>query len=798
MNSDSDPALRSGTPADGTTPPIEEQPADIRQPSRAAAGFKGFSETMRHAWGRAGVIRGTRGLLKMNQLDGFDCQSCAWPSPDKDRHVFELCENGAKAVADEMTTARITPEFFARHSVAELLTHSDRWLNDQGRLTEPMVLRPGATHYAPIAWSDAFALIARELHALASPWEASFYTSGRTSNEAAFLYQLFVRQFGCNNLPDCSNLCHESTSAALGRMIGFGKGTVRLDDFEQAGVIFLFGQNPGTNHPRMLSALERAKQRGARIVAVNPLRELGNERFKNPQDFKHPGRGWRTLLGRGTELCDLHAPVCIGGDAVFLKGMMKRMLAAEAERPGKVLDHAFLRDHTAGFDAFQVALVSISWEQITEQCGVSRALIEQAADLAIGARGVISCWTMGLTQHRHAVATIGELVHFHLLGGQIGRPGAGLCPVRGHSNVQGDRSVGIWEKMPDAFLDRLGSEFGFAPPRLHGSDTVDTIRGMHEGRIKVFFAMGGNFLQATPDTAYTAGALQRCALTAHVSTKLNRAHLVTGRTALILPCLGRTEIDRQASGPQFITTEDSMGMVNPSRGFLEPCSPHLLSEPAIVAGLAEATLGTRSTVPWRELIGNYDRVRERLERVVPAFAGFSAVVGRQEVFPLPNPPRDERRFPTADGRVHFEVHPLPDLSLPAGHLRLATIRAHDQFNTTIYGLDDRYRGIHNGRRVIFMNEADIAAAGLVAGEFVDITSHFRGERRTAPHFMVTPYQIPPRCAACYFPEANVLVPIDSTAERSHCPTYKSIEITVARSSDPTAALAALQRDLQGP
>lgn len=780
-------------PAFSPLTPLESTPPRLAAPSAAAAGVTALMKTAQFAWGQAGVVRGSRALLKVNQVDGFDCQSCAWPSPDADRHTFEFCENGAKAVADETTTARVDPEFFARHSVAELSAQSDYVLNRHGRLTQPMVLRPGATHYAPLGWDEAFALIAGELNGLASPWEAAFYTSGRASNEAAFLYQLFVRQYGCNNLPDCSNMCHESSGVALGETIGIGKGTVTLDDFERADAIFIFGQNPGTNHPRMLAALQAAKARGARIVVVNPLAEVGTVRFKNPQRFMSPTQVLPTLLGPGTALCDLHLPVRIGGDAAVLKGMMKCLLAAEAERPGTGLNRAFIAAHTVGLAALRDGLEATSWDEIVASAGVPRAQIEAAAAIALGAPAIISCWAMGLTQQPHGVATIQEVVNFHLLGGHIGRPGAGLCPVRGHSNVQGDRTMGIFEKMPVDWLARLGREFGFSPPLRHGADTVDTIRGLHAGQIKVFVALGGNFLSATPDTVYTAEALRRAVLTVQVSTKLNRAHLVTGRAAVILPCLGRSEIDRQTGGEQFVTVEDSMGIINPSRGFLAPASAHLRSEPAIVAGLAAAVLGARSTVDWAALAGDYDCIRAHIERVVPGFDDFNARI-RRGVFYLPNLPRDTCEFPTPDGRARFTVHPLPDLALAPRHYRLMTIRTHDQFNTTVYGLDDRYRGVYNGRRVVFLNAEDLRAEGLVGGQFVDLTSHFHGERRHAPHFLVAPYDIPRGCAAAYFPEANVLVPIDSTAAHSNTPTSKSVIITLAPAADPAKALAELRRD----
>lgn len=771
--------------------PLDSDPPQVKQASAAAAGLAGVYQTTRHAWGQAGVLRGTRALLKVNQIDGFDCQSCAWPNPDAGRHTFEFCENGAKAVADEATKARATPEFFASHRLTELATRSDHWLNRQGRLTHPLWLAPGGSHYQPIAWEEAFGLISRELNGLASPWEAAFYTSGRTSNEAAFLYQLFVRQFGCNNLPDCSNLCHESSGAALAATIGIGKGTVTVQDFEHAGAIFLFGQNPGTNHPRMLVSLQAAKARGAQIVVVNPLAEVGTVRFKNPQHFLDPLRALPALLGDGTPMCDLHVPVRIGGDAAFLQGLMKCLFAAEADHPGEVFDHAFIREHTAGFEALRDTIAAASWEEIVGNAGVPRETIESAAAIALQARAVICCWAMGLTQHEHAVATIQEIVNFQLLRGNIGRPGAGLCPVRGHSNVQGDRTMGIFERMPAWWLERLGREFGFAPPAEPGTNTVDTIRELHAGRIKVLFALGGNFLSAAPDTNYTAEALRRASLTVHVATKMNRAHLITGRSALILPCLGRSEIDRQESGEQFVTVEDSMGIINPSRGFLEPASEHLLSEPMIVARLAEAVLGARSAVPWRNLAGNYDRIRDCISRVVTGFEDFNGRISKGPFY-LPNPPRDERRFPTRDGKAHFTTHALPDLSLAPGHYRLMTIRTHDQFNTTVYGLDDRYRGVYGGRRVVFLHPDDLRAEGLAAGQFVDLTSHFRGERRHAKHFMTAAYDIPRGCAAAYFPEANVLVPIDSTALVSNTPASKSVIITLAPSPDPEVALTGLR------
>jgi molybdopterin-dependent oxidoreductase alpha subunit len=751
-------------------PPEEQAPPKVKPISKTAGGFPAVLTAFKHAFGRMGPLRGTSTLLQLNQESGIDCPGCAWPEPDRDRSRFEFCEEGAKHVADEATTKRVTPEFFKQWSVAGLSHQSDHWLNQQGRITHPMVLPEGSRHYQAIEWQEAFELIARELNALASPDEAIFYTSGRTSNEAAFLYQLFARQFGTNNLPDCSNMCHESSGTGMKEAIGFGKGTVTLDDFNLADAIFVIGQNPGTNHPRMLSSLLQAKRRGCRIVHINPLPETGLTRFKHPQEVF----SW---LGKGTQLADLFVPVRINGDVALLKGIMKDILAAEERRPGQVLDHEFINKHTTGFDEFAAALRKVHLGDIIEQCGVTKVKIEDATKIFLGSERVVFCWAMGLTQHKNAVANVQEIVNLMLLRGQLGKPGAGLCPVRGHSNVQGDRTMGIWEQPGEEFLDRLSEEFNFKPPRRHGYDTVHAIQAMHEDKAKVFFAMGGNFLSATPDTEYTAEALRHCRLTAHVSTKLNRAHLIAGKQALILPCLGRTEVDVQADGPQFVSTENSMAVVEAWRGRLQPASEHLLSEPAIVAGLAKAVLSNRSNVDWDGLLANYDGIRDHIERVVPGFENYNQRVRKPGGFYLPNPIR-QREFKTQDGRAHFTIHELPRHDLQPGQFLMMTMRSHDQFNTTIYGLDDRYRGIRNGRRVVFLNPDDMQIARLAAGQVVDLVSHFEGEERIARRFVVVPYSIPRRCAATYFPEANVLVPVRHFADKSHTPASKSVVISV--------------------
>ncbi|MCA1591976.1 MAG: FdhF/YdeP family oxidoreductase [Acidobacteria bacterium] len=760
-------------------PPEEFTGLRLTRIERTAAGLPAVVSTLRHALGEMGLMRSARTLLRMNQKGGFDCQSCAWPDPDGPRHVAEFCENGAKAVAEEATTRRVTREFFRQWSIAELSAKSDYWLGKQGRITHPFVLRKGATHYEPISWDDAFELLAVELNALDSPDDALFYTSGRASNEAAFLYQLFARQFGTNNLPDCSNMCHESSGTALTEAIGIGKGTVTLEDFRRCDLIIITGQNPGTNHPRMLTSLEQAKRNGAKILAINPLPEAGLMSVvnPNPQEYSNPLKFPLAMLGgKGTPLADLFVPVRIGGDMALLKGMSKVLFEEEAKRPGQVLAHAFIKEHTAGFAEFRAALDAVSWDEIAAQSGVSRELIRQSAEMFINSERAITCWAMGLTQHKHAVGTIQEIVNLHLLRGQIGRPGAGLCPVRGHSNVQGDRTVGIWERPRESFLAALDREFNFNAPRKHGFDTVEAIKAMYVGKCKVFFALGGNFLSATPDTDYTAKALRRCRLTAHVVTKLNRSHLVAGEQALILPCMGRSESDVQAGGEQFVSTENSMGVVQMSRGVLKPGSEHMRSEPWIVARLAKAVLGGRSSVDWDGFAANYDRIRDAIERTIPGFGDYNRRIRQPGGFYLPNLPR-EGKFPTATNRANFTVHELPAVApLAHGEFAMMTIRTHDQFNTTIYGLEDRYRGIHNERRVVLLNAEDIREQGLESGQVVDLTSYFDDGERHARHFIVVPYEIPRGCAATYFPETNVLVPIGSTADRSNTPTSKYVRI----------------------
>jgi len=725
-------------------------------------------------------LKGAKTLLSANQPDGFDCPGCAWPDRNH-ASTFEFCENGVKAVAAEATARRVTREFFAQHTVTALAEQSDFYLEDQGRLTEPMVYDAGTDKYLPIAWDDAFALVARHLNALPDPNQAMFYTSGRASNEAAFLYQLFVREYGTNNFPDCSNMCHEPSGSAMRPQIGVGKGTVTLADFEQSDAIFIFGQNPGTNHPRMLGELRAASKRGAKIVSFNPLRERGLERFADPQDKLE-----MATLG-STPISTHYFQLRVGGDFALVKGMMKHVVEQE-DAGHAVLDHAFIAEHTVGIDALLDDLRAESWPLLEQESGLSEAQMRSAADVYLNAKSVIACWGMGITQHAHSVATIQMITNLLLLRGNVGRPGAGVCPVRGHSNVQGDRTMGIWEKPPAAFLDRLRDVFGFEPPRTPGVDVVESIKLMLSGQGRVFVALGGNFAAATPDTYETWKGLRQCDLTVHITTKLNRSHIVHGREALILPCLGRTEIDVQAAGPQGVTVEDSMSMVHISLGINPPASEQLLSEPAIVARLAAATLGMRSKTPWLWLIEDYGRIRDKIEAVFDDFKDFNERIKVPGGFRLPNK-AGERVWLTESKKAQFYAHAVPldtpvhlarERQLDAVVFTLFTTRSHDQYNTTIYGHDDRYRGVFGQRRVVFIHAADIKRLGMKDGDWVDLrTAWSDGVERRADRFKLVAYDIPRGCLAAYYPETNPLVPLSSTAVIAGTPTSKSIPVILS-------------------
>jgi molybdopterin-dependent oxidoreductase alpha subunit len=746
-------------------PPETFTGIELADPKAAAAGVPAVANSLKHVYGSSGLMRGTAAMLGLNQWEGFDCPSCAWPDPDDHRSAFEFCENGAKAIASETTKKRVTPEFFAQFALPEIAKMSDFEMDQAGRITQPVILRPGAQHYEAISWAGAFQVIADELNALASPDEAVFYTSGRATNEAAFLYQLFVREFGTNNLPDCSNMCHESSGAAMNQSVGVGKGTVTLHDLETAETILIIGQNPGTNHPRMLSSLQRAVENGAEIIAVNPMKEAGLTGFMHPQQVKG-------MLGKATPLAKQFLQVRANGDQALLKGIAKTLVE------DGTIDREFISQHTVGFADYEAHLRSLDWAELERVSGISREVMQKVAHTCAGGqRKVITCWAMGLTQHKNAVATIQEVANIHLILGAIGRESAGLCPVRGHSNVQGDRTMGVFEKMPEWFLDQLEREFEFKAPRKYGYDVVAAIKAMHEGKIKVFYALGGNFLQASPDTEFTAEALRRCRLTVHICTKLNRSHVITGRTGLILPCYGRSEREVRDGVEQFLTVENSMSVVHASRGKLQAASSHLLSEPEIVARTAAATLGSRSKTPWLQLCTDYDLIRDRIERVVPGFENFNQRVREPGGFYLPNPAR-ELKWSTASGKAHINTHPLSCVQPREDQLVLQTFRSHDQFNTTVYGLNDRYRGIGNERRIVFMNPGDMKSRGISPLAPVDMTSEHNGQTRLARRFLAVPYDMPAGSCAAYFPEANVLVPIDSYADISLTPTSKSVLITV--------------------
>ena len=752
------------------TPIQENKTLRIEAPATNSAGLGGLKATTTHALKYIKPEQILKITQNINQKGGFDCPGCAWPDPDDDRSVIgEYCENGIKAMAEEQQKTLIGAEFFADNSVDALAGYSDFELGKSGRLTEPMYLPEGATHYEPISWEAAFNKVATHLNALQSPDEAAFYTSGRTTNEAAFLYQLFVREFGTSNLPDCSNMCHEASGKALSETLGIGKGSVTLKDLHKAELVIVVGQNPATNHPRMLSALEKTKANGGKIIAINPLPEAGLMRFTDP---KNPIK----MLTGGTALSDVFVPITINGDVAFFKAILLKLLEKE-EATGKVFDKSFIKQHTSGLNEFLEDLKTYNFEACLKASGVSKSTFNTVLDLILKKQKIVICWAMGLTQHENAVDNIRELVNLLLLKGSIGKEGAGTCPVRGHSNVQGDRTVGIWEAAPQAFLDKIEAKFGFKPSKKHGYSVIDAIKAMYDNHVKVFFGMGGNFISAVPDTAYSAQALANCNLTVHVSTKLNRSHLVTGKEALILPCLGRAEKDYQKTGIQIQSVENSMGIVSSTKGILEPCANTLLSEVAVVCGVANATLKHRTKINWLDYKDNYAKVRDAIEDVVSGFENYNEQLKQPAGFYLPNGAR-KREFNTKTGKANFSINKLPEWKLKPEELIMMTIRSHDQFNTTIYGLNDRYRGVFNERRIIFMNTNDMEKRGLKPQEIVNLKSEYQGVIREAKQFKIVPYQIPENCCATYFPEANVLVPLNSYAHTAKTPASKSVKITV--------------------
>ncbi len=748
----------------------------LTEPKETAAGIPAVISSVKHVFSEMGVVRGFKALAKLNQKDGFDCPGCAWPDPDDERSpIAEYCENGAKAIAEEATTKTLWADFFAKNSVSDLSLLDDYNIGKKGRVAEPMYLPKGATHYQPISWENAFKLIAKNLNELQSPNDAIFYTSGRTSNEAAFLYQLFVREFGTNNLPDCSNMCHESSGLALNESVGIGKGSVTLEDFYEAEVVIILGQNPGTNHPRMLSALQKAKQNGCTIISVNPLKETGLIGFNNPQKVNG-------VLGIKSQLSDIYLQVKINSDLALIKAIEKILWEDEKIKPGSIFDLNFIKENTTGYNDLIDSLNEFTLTQLSEACGITEDEIRKTAEVFKHKNKIIACWAMGLTQHKNAVDTIKEVVNLLLLKGSIGKPGAGTCPVRGHSNVQGDRTMGIYEKPSALFIDKLNEVFNINAPYEHGFDVVDAIKNMHAEKGKVFIAMGGNFLSATPDTKYTAAALQNCKLTVQISTKLNRSHLITGEEALILPTYGRSDKDINEFGDeQFISCENSMGVVQMSKGNLKPVSNHLLSESVIVCKMALATLQEKSKINWNSYIKTYDNIRNDIEKTINGFEDYNKRVRELGGFYLPNGAR-KGKFNTITQKANFNVGKLIFSNLAPDELMMMTIRTHDQFNTTIYGLDDRYRGIYNERRVILMNEIDIKKLGFNHGDAVDLYNYYDNVERVAKNFMIIKYNIPEQCAATYFPETNVLVPINSVADRSNTPTSKYVIIKLKKHS----------------
>ena len=751
--------------------PLEDKPPKISSPKNSAAGIPAVVSTMKYGLTNMGVINSITKLSKVNDFHGFDCPGCAWPDPDDHRSFAEFCENGAKAVSDEATKSRVDTNFWSKWSISELSQKSDFWLNSQGRLTEPMIILQDSNYYQPISWEDAFDVIADNIVSLENPDEAIFYTSGRTSNEAAFLWQLLARRIGTNNLPDCSNMCHESSGVALSESIGIGKGTVTLEDFNSADLIIVVGQNPGTNHPRMLTALRDAKKKGASIISVNPLVETGMKKFKHPQNPVE-------MLGFGSSIADKHLRVKINSDQALFRAFSKSIIESDN------IDEDFIDKYTNGFENFRKIAIESRYEEISEITGIPLQEILEISQKVSKSKSTIVCWAMGITQHKNSVATIQEIVNFLLLGGNIGRKGAGVCPVRGHSNVQGDRTVGINHKPSADFINNLERSTGIRSPEKHGFDSVEAVKAMEKGDAKVFLAMGGNFLSAMSDTNRTSAALSNCNLTVHISTKPNRSHLITGKTGIILPCLGRTEEDVSSSnGRQFVTVENSMGVVHSSTGTFKPASNLLKSEPAIVSGIGGAIESRleRSGIPWENLSEDYNLIRNLIEKTIPGFDEYNVRIKSKSGFYLPNPPRDSRTFPTKNGYANFVSNDI-SFAKSSDKFMMMTIRSHDQYNTTIYGLDDRYRGISNGRRVILMNKDDISKYNLSKGELVDLSSEMDSGTVLSPDWFVVPYDIPEGNVATYFPESNCLIPLDSVAEKSNTPTSKSVPIGITKSS----------------
>ncbi|MBP2831538.1 FdhF/YdeP family oxidoreductase [Aquimarina sp. U1-2] len=737
----------------------------LEEPADYAAGVPAVKVALQHAFKEMGMTKSMTGLVKMNQKDGFDCPSCAWPDPKERSKIAEYCENGAKALADEATNKTIDHHFFEKYSVEEISQWSDYTIGQKGRLIEPLILRPGSIHYEPISWEQAFATIAKQLHKLKSPDEAIFYTSGRSSNEAAFLYGLFSRAFGTNNMPDCSNMCHESSGVALNETLGIGKGSVKLEDFYEAEVVMILGQNPGTNHPRMLSALEKCKQNGGTVISINPLKEAGLVRFKNPQSAKG-------VLLSGTSISDHHLQVKINQDIPLLKLIIKKLLQLN-QNDTSVFDHDFIQKYTQGYEALVKDVDQYSNDQLLSLCGVKEEQIDKVVEILAKKNKIIICWAMGLTQHKNGVENIKECVNLLLLKGSLGKPGAGTCPVRGHSNVQGDRTVGIMHFVSKELNKAIKNTFGFTPPDKEGYDTVHAMKAMHDGHAKVFMSLGGNFLSAASDTKYTAKAISQCELTVHISTKLNRSHLITGKTAIILPTLGRSEHDHKNNKARYFTVENSMGKVHRSKGILPPVSDNLLSEPEIIGNIATSYFGSEHPVDWTSLSTDYEFMREKMAKVINGFKDVNEK-SKNHGFYLPNNVRELDFSKLPDKKAQFSICGLPNHNVNDKQFMLMTIRSHDQFNTTIYGLNDRYRGIYNERRVVLMNKNDMKELQLEELDVVNLISVYDDIERKASNFLIISYNIPEGNLASYFPETNILVPYNHFADKSNTPISKSV------------------------
>lgn len=739
------------------------------QPKIYAGGMDAVLNSLSYLYKETGISKSRKIISNLNQVCGFECPGCAWPNPDKHRSRFDFCENGAKNVSAEATTNKVSTEFFKNWSVQDLLMTSGYWLEQQGRLTEPMYLEKDATHYRPISWEDAFNVVAEELNLLNNPDEAVFYASGRTSNEAAFVYQLFARSFGTNNLPNSANLCHEPSGKALSISLGFGKSSVTLNDFPKADCIFLFGHNPGSNHPRMLSTLQSAVRKGCKIIAVNPMPEASLIGFANPQEAS-------TYLGKQTKLAHLYIQPVINGDLALVRGIAKAIFE-EDERTGKILDYSFINEYTSGFEDYRKLVLSTSWDLLVSNSGVDKKQIIEAAEIYKNANNTISTWCLGITHHKNSIKTIREIINLILLKGNIGRPGAGVCPVRGHSNIQGLRTSGVGENMPLPFLESLDREFNINVPKTPGMSVVPAIKSMSEGKVKVLISLGGNLASAVPDTEYTEQALSKCNLTVMISTKLNRSHFITGKRALILPCLSRTDEDFRQGVRQYSTVEDAMCKIGFTQGCLTPCSPNLKSEVSIISGMAAASLKNYSNIDWLRFEKDNAYIRLKMSQTIPSYKELKKLNPSTQGYYLDNPLRN-RVFKTSDSKAQFSDYPLEMVAPESGELLLMTIRSHDQFNTSVFGLNDRYRGISNERRVLFMNNEDMIERNIVPEQIVEITSNYDNKLRKLEGYYAIPYPIRQGCAAAYFPETNILTSINNICLMTNTPAYKSVRVNV--------------------